>query len=800
MNTKNRILFSLAQRLTRTNVNTQTMSQLQTELEDSLSHPDTRDNDSNFSRSSTTDSSIFTNNSNSNGNYYNNANNNSASTGLNSSSSSISMNSQQNNDTTEVLKERLAGVMAKSISHSPVKITIGSDEIIDHALTAKSHTDNTGTFSLSIATPYKPSLVEVLSTENNNISSHFMSNVIEPHGVSVITDIDDTIRVTGVLGDKRDVFRNVFTKDFSQCLIPGLSDWFNILSDRFNCPIHYVSNSPWQIYNIVSQFMEYSCLPCSSIHLRQYSGNLIASFAQPSAERKRGSLVKIMKDFPSRKFVLIGDSGEQDLEAYMSLLDEFKDNIIAIYIRALPNAFSSIGEDAKVFEEVSSILSRRIEIYKSINKKNVIKEEIEYKSSAQSRLASCDNTGLLHRESSVKLNKFSEGNLDEQQYDESDNDDGDDIIEGDEFDFSNLDSSHLDTHPVFVNAKGEMIDKKPSHNLSKTEYIKKITKSPKLGAATARLTKKLPPLLPKKPISLRGNSLNMNNNGSSLSNDVNGDGNNSSTSTGALVDDKDIQPLLPARRKLQPPTTSSPTSQITGGSSTLPPPPPLSSSQSLRRPATVNRLFKSSGLSAKSPTTAVGPMSSPASLPRSATEEAATGVSPEDRMNGDSDARLQDQQQQQQQQQQADDTQYDKRRELWKSRMYNVASNLPPNIEFKFWWGIEDIKGSSIELIDKSLKEIRNMDTTERHNHETTINDNDNDNLHDCKDDYNHKKTAEPVDSVKYNEKKKSDHDSTNPSPPPMPKSRRPQPPLPKPQSKPIVSSKQDNQPNLIDL
>ncbi|GMF82431.1 unnamed protein product [[Candida] boidinii] len=92
------------------------------------------------------------------------------------------------------------------------------------------------------------------------------------------------------------------------------------------------------------------------------------------------------------------------------------------------------------------------------------------------------------------------------------------------------------------------------------------------------------------------------------------------------------------------------------------------------------------------------------------------------------------------------------------------------------------------------------MDTTERHNHETTINDNDNDNLHDCKDDYNHKKTAEPVDSVKYNEKKKSDHDSTNPSPPPMPKSRRPQPPLPKPQSKPIVSSKQDNQPNLIDL
>ncbi|GMF40422.1 unnamed protein product [[Candida] boidinii] len=357
MNTKNRILFSLAQRLTKSNVNTQTMSQLQSELEESLAHPDTRDNDSNFSRSSTTDSSIFTNNS-TNGNNYNNTNNSSISTGLNSSSSSISMNSQQNNDTTEILKERLAGVMAKSISHSPVRITIGSEEIIDHALTAKSHTDNTGTFSLSIATPYKPSLVEVVSTENNNISSHFMSNVIEPHGVSVITDVDDTIRVTGVLGDKRDFFRNVFTRDFNQCLIPGLSDWFNYLSERFNCPIHYVSNSPWQIYNIVSQFMEYSCLPCSSIHLRQYSGNLIASFAQPSAERKRGSLVKVMKDFPNRKFILIGDSGEQDLEAYMSLVDEFKDNIIAIYIRALPNAFSSIGDDEKKKLNINHLLNQ----------------------------------------------------------------------------------------------------------------------------------------------------------------------------------------------------------------------------------------------------------------------------------------------------------------------------------------------------------------------------------------------------------------------------------------------------------
>lgn len=37
------------------------------------------------------------------------------------------------------------------------------------------------------------------------------------------------------------------------------------------------------------------------------------------AERKKGILEKIMQDFPERRFVLVGNSGETDLELYTEI-------------------------------------------------------------------------------------------------------------------------------------------------------------------------------------------------------------------------------------------------------------------------------------------------------------------------------------------------------------------------------------------------------------------------------------------------------------------------------------------------
>lgn len=260
----------------------------------------------------------------------------------------------------DLVKKRMEGILSQNINDSPINITIGStDTTVDQLLGAKIYSDNFGMFEITVQTPYPPSYVVVSSEINSDILQTCDIQIVEDKGVSVITDIDDTIRETGVIGDKRDVFRNIFNKKYSDCEIPGMTEFLNEMYYNYHCPIHYVSNSPWQIFNIVEGFMSYFKLPVTSIHLRQYSGNLIASFTQPSAERKRPSLVNIFNDFPHRKFILIGDSGEQDLEAYLSLIPLFRDQIVSIYIRVVPNSLSSLGNDEHVLKELQDILSTR---------------------------------------------------------------------------------------------------------------------------------------------------------------------------------------------------------------------------------------------------------------------------------------------------------------------------------------------------------------------------------------------------------------------------------------------------------
>ncbi|TID23192.1 hypothetical protein CANINC_003209 [Pichia inconspicua] len=259
----------------------------------------------------------------------------------------------------DVVKERMEGILTKVVARTPLNIVVGSEEPVDELSSVKLQTDNFGTFQIAITTDYKPSYVAVSSDIDESLLQTAVVEILDPKGVSIITDIDDTIRLTGVLGEKREMFRNIFSKPFSSCEIPGVSEWYQDLRRKFNCPFHYVSNSPWQIFNIVHGFMQYLNFPITSIHLRQYSGNIVSSFTQPSAERKRPSLVNLFEEFPERKFILVGDTGEQDLEAYMSLIPQFAPQILAIYMRVVPTSLSSIGNDDSALEEIKDILDKR---------------------------------------------------------------------------------------------------------------------------------------------------------------------------------------------------------------------------------------------------------------------------------------------------------------------------------------------------------------------------------------------------------------------------------------------------------
>lgn len=85
---------------------------------------------------------------------------------------------------------------------------------------------------------------------------------------------------------------------------------------------------------MINEFFQLAKLPPGSIRLRSYgTRNLFSGILSAPATRKRASVVEILTSFPHSCFILVGDSGEQDLELYASLVKDRPDQILAIFIR-----------------------------------------------------------------------------------------------------------------------------------------------------------------------------------------------------------------------------------------------------------------------------------------------------------------------------------------------------------------------------------------------------------------------------------------------------------------------------------
>ena len=201
-------------------------------------------------------------------------------------------------------------------------------------------TDNLGHFAIRKPLPFFPTHVRVLAGEA--LCAEEEIKFIDPEsGISVISDIDDTIKISGIGMGLREMFRSVFTRDMAAMPVPGVADWFNSLAaPPLNAQIHYLSNSPWQLYPFLKELLiGHMKLPRGTWHLKKYSG-FVQGIFEPVAERKKESLEGLMRDFPGRKWILVGDGGEGDLEVYTDVVKRWPGKVIAVYIRDV----SGIGQ------------------------------------------------------------------------------------------------------------------------------------------------------------------------------------------------------------------------------------------------------------------------------------------------------------------------------------------------------------------------------------------------------------------------------------------------------------------------
>lgn len=155
----------------------------------------------------------------------------------------------------------------------------------------------------------------------------------------IISDVDDTILQTHVNSLLRlRLLYATFLKPAHQRLpMEGIVELFKLLangkSGKQKNPFFYVSNSPWNLYDLLEQFMDIQQLPKGPILLRDYG----IKPAGPFHAHKTVAITRILQMYPDLPFLLFGDTASKDADHYLDLYQQFPGQIKAIYIRFTKN-------------------------------------------------------------------------------------------------------------------------------------------------------------------------------------------------------------------------------------------------------------------------------------------------------------------------------------------------------------------------------------------------------------------------------------------------------------------------------
>ncbi|KAM5345615.1 hypothetical protein ACJ41O_011476 [Fusarium nematophilum] len=139
-----------------------------------------------------------------------------------------------------------------------------------------------------------------------------------PEGWGVISDIDDTIKVT-LTSDPLGILKSTFVD--TPTPIAGMPELYADLQSILprDSPWFYVSASPYNLYPLLRDFRD-RYFPPGTMILRDSSwrtvSGLLSALTMGTEEYKADRMKKIHSWLPKRKMILIGDSTQSDPEAY----------------------------------------------------------------------------------------------------------------------------------------------------------------------------------------------------------------------------------------------------------------------------------------------------------------------------------------------------------------------------------------------------------------------------------------------------------------------------------------------------
>lgn len=241
----------------------------------------------------------------------------------------------------EIAQENLRRYVALPLSGVEVELRIG-----EH--TASEVTDSHGFANFSVPVPELGvgwhDVHAATAPAGDGDTASGSGRVVKPAPNApflVISDIDDTILLTGLTEGAAMLARTVLREAGQRGAIPGMSSLYRGLvrgvtdasGNRGPEPtFFYVSTGSWSFYPMLQQFVQLKAFPQGPMFLTDWRPTE-RYLRRSGAEHKRTAIRRLFEAYPTKSFVLFGDSGQRDPLTYEEMAREFPGRVKLIVIR-----------------------------------------------------------------------------------------------------------------------------------------------------------------------------------------------------------------------------------------------------------------------------------------------------------------------------------------------------------------------------------------------------------------------------------------------------------------------------------
>jgi phosphatidate phosphatase APP1 len=168
--------------------------------------------------------------------------------------------------------------------------------------------------------------------------------------LAVVSDVDDTIVDSGIAHGLAAILSTMLLREQSTRVpLTGAAELYRALArgaSGVERPFFYLSTSPWNLVVFLQGFLTRHRFPDGPLVLTDWGPGADSLLRVSSRAHKLSALRRLAQALPHSRFVLIGDSGQQDPAIYADFCAEHPGRVAAVYIRRAGAAGDQRAEQA----------------------------------------------------------------------------------------------------------------------------------------------------------------------------------------------------------------------------------------------------------------------------------------------------------------------------------------------------------------------------------------------------------------------------------------------------------------------